>query len=343
MPEEPDLRPLTAPIDVEDYRDWRNHGDFLDDGIGPRRILTAAGTVFIGIVFVFVIASQMGANSGWFVLGVAVVVGGGGLLVARRWLRRRYRLEIMADANGFLHDRGEPATPPGILFSRGEDGRTTDRFHSREGRETEFGGYRYTTGDRDDRTVHRWSYFAVRLDHPLPHLVLDARAGDVRGSNLPAGLASSQRLSLEGDFDRWFHLYAPKGYERDALEFFTPDLMAAFIDEAPGWDAEIVDDWLVLVHEGASDWMDPERWRAVFRLRARLAEHAVRRGARYRDERVPGQGPSAAAVPTGAPGALPAQRRIAEEGRRLRPRTSWLHRAFIVAGVIVVFWFVLVR
>ena len=36
----------------------------------------------------------------------------------------------------------------------------------------------------------------------------------------------TQVLSLEGDFDRYFTLYCPKEYERDALYVFTPDLMA---------------------------------------------------------------------------------------------------------------------
>lgn len=39
-------------------------------------------------------------------------------------------------------------------------------------------------------------------------------------------------LSLEGDFDRYFTLYCPGDYERDALYVFTPDLLALLIDES---------------------------------------------------------------------------------------------------------------
>ncbi|GAA3753253.1 hypothetical protein GCM10022240_02810 [Microbacterium kribbense] len=41
--------------------------------------------------------------------------------------------------------------------------------------------------------------------------MLDSAAGNgVFGSNLPVSLARSQRLGLEGDFDKHFALYRPQ-------------------------------------------------------------------------------------------------------------------------------------
>jgi hypothetical protein len=79
-----------------------------------------------------------------------------------------------------------------------------------------------------------WTYVAVTLPEPLPHVVLDARANDGHGRDLPATVRRGQRLSLEGDFDRSFRLYVPDDYERDALFLLTPDVMAALVDDAAG-------------------------------------------------------------------------------------------------------------
>ena len=95
----------------------------------------------------------------------------------------------------------------------------------------EFANYRYTTGSGKNKTTHTWGYVAVKLDVPLPHIVLDAKGNNgIFGSNLPATFDKDQRLSLEGDFDEYFSLYCPQGYEPDALYLFTPDIMARFID-----------------------------------------------------------------------------------------------------------------
>ena len=60
----------------------------------------------------------------------------------------------------------------------------------------------------------------------------------------------SQALSLEGNFDRYFTLYAPVEYKADALYVFTPDVMACLIDEGAKYDMEIIDDELYIYHQG---------------------------------------------------------------------------------------------
>ena len=57
----------------------------------------------------------------------------------------------------------------------------------------------------------------------------------------------SQRISLEGNFDRFFTTYAPEGFHRDALEVLTPDVMALLIDHAGDWDVELIDDVVYIV------------------------------------------------------------------------------------------------
>ncbi|POH64589.1 MULTISPECIES: hypothetical protein [Cryobacterium] len=135
----------------------------------------------------------------------------------------------------------------------------------------------------------RWHYLAVRLPAPLPHLILDATSNNRLGSDLPTGVDRAQRLSLEGGFDRWFHLYRPVTYRSDALYLLTPDVMAALIDTASDFNIEIVDDTLVFFTSSTADFGTPEPWLAIHAILADSASRIAASARRYRDERVPGQ------------------------------------------------------
>ena len=84
------------------------------------------------------------------------------------------------------------------------------------------------------------------MNRNLPHIILDSTVDNVNilgkvFNNLPDDIDPDQRLSLEGNFNDYLSLYAPKDYERDAFYIFTPDLMALLIDGATWCDVEIVD------------------------------------------------------------------------------------------------------
>ncbi|MDN2819975.1 hypothetical protein PAJ26_08790, partial [Campylobacter jejuni] len=46
--------------------------------------------------------------------------------------------------------------------------------------------------------------------------------------------------------DRHFAVYVPKGYERDALQLLTPDVLVCLIAHRRRWDIEVVDDRVVV-------------------------------------------------------------------------------------------------
>lgn len=75
-------------------------------------------------------------------------------------------------------------------------------------------------GGKNDRKGPRlrFRYLSLRLPRRLPHIIIDARGNGQLRTFIPG----SQRLSLEGDFDRYFAVYVPIGYERDGLELLTP-------------------------------------------------------------------------------------------------------------------------
>lgn len=294
----------------------------------------AGAFTLVPIVFLLIVVAAIAG----IVIAIVRGIGGGSI----RW----YRLDRFARANGMTWEP-QLASPslPGMIFSLGSSRQASDLVRGSQPRFVEFANYRYTTGSGKNRTTHRWGYVAIKLDVPLPNIVLDAvgNNGLFGASNLPASFDRDQRLSLEGDFDKFFSLYCPEGYERDALYLFTPDIMARFIDNAAALDVEIVDDWLFLYAKRDLSTLDPATWEWLFSVVAALLDKFAQ-WARWRDERLaaPVAAPVADAAASGIPGAqgaapapllTPPPVGVAPQGRRLKRSVSWVTIVFVVLFV----------
>lgn len=357
-----DVSALTAPVDraaasafsAQLRREGRLSGRVVPiivfSIIGVAVLLIAL--LFFGVVGSALFTGDIGSRPAPLLIVVLLIVVGSLVIgaIVRGFggaAERRYRLDRFARANGMTWHPGfdDPALP-GMIFSLGHDRETHDIVRAENPRFVEVGNYRYETGSGKNKQTHRWGYVAVRLDTPLPHIVLDAvgNNGLFGGSNLPVTFGRDQRLSLEGDFDQHFALYCPEGYERDALYLFTPDVMARFIDSAAALDVEIVDDWLFLYSRRDLSTLDPATWRWLLTTVAAI-DDKLAQWARWRDERLPST-PTAGAVASGIPGATtgaapllsPPPAGVAAPGRRLK-------RGFplvtVIVGVAAVGWWVL--
>lgn len=386
-----DARPLVDPVDrgaVREYaRRLRASGSatamFGSAATVVPVIIGIAFFIVFGSVFLTVIGSiiaslasvgtgDIGAPFLFAALGsvLPIVVIGGALaaivIYITRGTRGRnerwYRLDRFATANGMTYLPALPSPAlPGMIFGTGSSRSSSDLVRGAEPRFVEFANYQYTTGSGRNRTTHRWGYVAIKLDVPLPHIVLDATSNNgLFGSNLPATFDKDQKLSLEGDFDQHFSLYCPEGYEQDALYLFAPDIMARFIDAAAALDVEIVDDWLFLYGKREFSGLDPATWAWLFSVVAALLDKFAQ-WARWRDEKLQTDAataasgtlgvaaPRASAVTAGAasapstalPFAAPTQALrpppgVALTGRRLKRGVSW--GSVFVFGVFVLVW-----
>ncbi|MFF2493852.1 hypothetical protein [Agromyces sp. NPDC058064] len=212
-------------------------------------------------------------------------------------------------------------------------------------------GIRVTTRVRSGSPVSSIDvgYLAIDLPRHLPNMILDAGRNDgLIGSSLARPPKEDQRLSLEGDFDRHFRLYVPRGYERDALYVFTPDLMALLIDETGDLDVEVRDDLLIVMRPGGFAWADAATWQRFDRIRAIVGAKFRDRTDLYVDERVPGAETPAsrlAAVAgagagpgTGVTAAAAPVNTVAPAGRRLRrkmDRATAIGIGFGIGGVLI--------
>ncbi|UGB35193.1 hypothetical protein LQ938_15290 [Microbacterium sp. cx-55] len=359
-----DASALTAPVDKAAVRAFR--ASRPDAGGSVGRVLGIVFLVMVIGAFLLVsmpllataVISMVGGSDSAAALVPAVLMFGLvalGVVLAVRAFRnvgvRAYRLAMFARANGMSY-AGTIPNPnlPGMIFSLGSSREARDAVRGEVPRFVEFANYRYTTGSGKNRTTHRWGYVAIKLDVPLPHIVLDALGnnGLFGSSNLPANFDADQRLSLEGDFDRYFALSCPEGYERDALYLFTPDIMARFIDNAAALDVEIVDDWLFLYGKRDFSTLDAATWAWLFSVVGALLDKLTQ-WSRWRDDHLAAatdatpdaataaSGSVAASVPFDPPaGSLRPPPGVAAGGRRLKRKVPW--SAIVLLVIVGLMW-----
>jgi len=103
--------------------------------------------------------------------------------------------------------------------------------------------YQYETGYGKQRQMHYYTVFKLQFAVTMPDLLLEKKAlfsSDTLLGQLP------EHIKLEGDFNKYFTLSIKKGYEVEALEIFTPDVMAELMEKCRGLSLEIVNSHLFI-------------------------------------------------------------------------------------------------
>lgn len=169
----------------------------------------------------------------------------------------------------------------------------------------------------------RISFLSLKLPRHLPHIVLDSTSNNLlkRVSEYSIELQGLQRLELEGDFNDYFTLYVPQGYERDALYIFSPDVMELMVRHASRYDVEIVDDTLYLFAPGRLDVTDSLNLARLATLGETLLGKLDRSVVRYADQTIEDKNLNV----------------IAPAGQRLRKRTiSIIALVFIAFSTLMI-------
>lgn len=314
----------------------------LDDGDRPdvkKRSFTPAAIAYCALLVYFgvvwhVFASRIDVEAGRIAPGaLAALVGNLGVIVVLWYVNKRFdkwlntpRRDVELRAwrehmTGYVNDVDiEPvhrATFVSLITGERRTAMCRPRF-SAPG--VEFGNLSSRT-----HSYLEWHYLATELPAPLPHVFLESRAA----GRLPKELARAeigQAVSMGAPFDNHFTVYAPRGYEHDALYVLTPAVMALLLDYATDFHVEIIGDTLVFFAPGHADFGTPAPWETIDALWLNVVPAIVTRAQRYRDERVPHQSFSHRILTLqeafSTPGFTwnPPQRRIAPEGKRLRRR-----------------------
>jgi len=268
-----------------------------------------AGRVSVSLLVIIAVAA---------VIGFLAVLG---VMGRRKKLARLYAFALDNNVK-LIVDQSNP-TYPGIIFTQGHSRSILEALVFPNGHE--IGNYTYSTGSGKSRRTYNWGYMRVKLVRKLPHMVLDARKNNLFGSgvsSLPTTLTKDQVMRLEGNFNEYFTLYAPKGYERDALYVFTPDVMSALIDYGASHDIEVVDDSLIFYQKYSVNLMKEESLKKYLTILDKVSSEIIDQGDYYADERVGNR----------------AMDMIAAPGQRLRSRMSIVTVIFIIAFIAYFIW-----
>lgn len=108
----------------------------------------------------------------------------------------------------------------------------------------------------------------VKLPRKLPNVIFDSKSDNFMGiSSLGnATPSSSQKIQLEGDFNKYFDVYVPKNYTRDVLYFLTPELMQLLIQEGKDYDIEVIGDELYIYNGMEFDFGNKDEFKGIFKL-----------------------------------------------------------------------------
>lgn len=303
-------------------------------GIGPGIAALLFGAVAVGIgIGAFPSLERWYA---WLAGGFALImafVAVFGTRAAMRAQAARHGWAAAALARGFGY-RGRIGAPglPGLVFRAGEKVAADDVVDALES-PTPFLAGSVTGTYASDSSLPRVlasSFIAIPLPREVPNLVLQGKGLGVL-TFLGVGIAGRQRLSLEGDFDRTFTLYAPADYERDALYIFAPDLMALLVDAAGTCDVEFVDGWM-FVYGGPGRFTDAAALDRIVAVVATLHAKLARQTGRYADARASRPAVADPASRTVSPDQYAATRAVADAGRRVRTRATAVQTVLSIGG-----------
>ena len=265
----------------------------------PYRLDQQSILGIVGTVFILVIAGLMVSKDNLMIGSVylvtitilLVILVPFALRVARR--QRKYLMESAVRAERFANDNGWVYTYrttdlhfPGTLFEQGD---SHAYYNVIQAPEFYVGRCTFMTGTGRSRHENHYGFMIMQLDRHMPHMLLDGKSNNMRLfgsdiSNFQQSFPKDQVVSLEGDFDKYFTLYAPETYGFDSRYIFTPDLMSLLINESEGIDIEVRDNQL-FIYFGKYDVGNLAFWQRIEKIKGTLGNKFVDRMERYRDNR----------------------------------------------------------
>lgn len=281
-----DTTPLTKQLTLaEVLREVKYSGAAFKVGFVTLLLVT-----FVPLLVLVLVALQTTVPMG--ALFFIIMVAGGGLYGLSDLYRELNEIAMarqFAVANGMqfyrdLSQTGYPGTPFRVRIYVPYTMRTPgERF-------IEFGQLRPDWQSRRSNGSRTQTFLRFKLPIELPHMVLRSRRSE---TNVLDSVGDSTKLKLEGQFGDMFDLYVPKGYERDALYIFTPDVMERFIDATPNFDCEIIGDELYFYSSKKIMFLYPQNFTKLVAIFNHVMHKFARQSGKYQDERIEVTGQSA--------------------------------------------------
>ena len=199
-------------------------------------VIAVAATIILEIALYF-----LGVEDGRiYILPLIIPVAGYGTIKSR--VQQEF-MQQFAAANSFTYSaKGDMGGLDGVQFKIGYSKSVNNVVSGNfENCPISLFDYKYTVGAGKSSTTYSCTIFKLQFDTRMPDMLLRNNRHDF-GELFPGKI----NLKLEGDFNKYFTLSVPAGFEVEALEVFTPDVMAELIEKAQSFSLEIIDDHMFI-------------------------------------------------------------------------------------------------
>jgi len=131
----------------------------------------------------------------------------------------------------------------GMIFHEGSSRYASDVITFKDGENpVRFFKYSIIRGSGKNATTYCYHILIFQTSTSFPHMYLNYKENSY-------SMSIGEHLSLPLEFEKYFSLSIPKGYHLEALQIFTPDIMARIIDLPFKSDIEFVNNQIIFVLE----------------------------------------------------------------------------------------------
>lgn len=150
-----------------------------------------------------------------------------------------------AEINGWHYKSyGDPDQESGIMFKQGNGGSISNIIEGViDGRQFRIIEYDFSVGSGKSKKTYYYAVFAFKFNGSFPHIYLNNKYNSY-------GLSVGEKIPLSSEFEKRFTLFAPKEYEIEALEIFTPDILANLLDNGFPHDVEFINQEVLIFTNG---------------------------------------------------------------------------------------------
>lgn len=201
--------------------------------------------LFIGIsYFVVIVFSSSAITPGALIL-MGLSVAPLYILVGVYKSARKHFFQTFAELNGWEYaETGDAEKEAGAIFRKNSGGRITNQISGRiDERVFRIFSFSFATVFNENKKTIFYTVFAFKFAGSFPNFYLN-RKGDQYGFSV------GERVPLPLAFEEKFSLSAPREYEIEALEIFTPDVLAALLDGEFPYDIEFANQEVLIFSEG---------------------------------------------------------------------------------------------
>ncbi len=163
-----------------------------------------------------------------------------------------------ADLNGWQYlEQGNPEQESGVMFKQGNRRYISNIvFGLIDGRQFRIFNYSFTVGQGKSKRTYKYTVFAFKFNGSFPHIYLNSRQNFYGFKYDIYGVSVGEAISLSSEFEKKFTLMAPRKYEIEALEIFTPDVLVNLLDNRFAHDVEFVGSEMLIFTNGRMNSFD---------------------------------------------------------------------------------------